>query len=300
MRFHQSFYRANVLRVPCGTGPTADRLSRYGNMLTREDGAAGRNFLTAEIGESVKRRLEESGERVEPFRLRRNMLSSQPMCFNLFGPLALDRQRAARFLAALFPGEVARVHDVKIEYAPVPAYEYLDDRTSFDAFIDYERQTGERAFIAVETKLTDSFSPKRCDKPSYRRWMNGARSIWRDGVDERVANPSHNQLWRNHLLAIALRDRPGSLYVAGRSVVVRHCLDQNGASAVAGYRALLREGDGESTFGELTLDDVADAFEKAATRDDERAWLAALRARYVSMGSSEASWLEGSARRIAR
>ncbi len=48
---------------------------------------------------------------------------------------------------------------MKIEYAPSPASEYLADVTSFDAFIDYERDTGERAFIAVETKLTDSFSP---------------------------------------------------------------------------------------------------------------------------------------------
>src|ERR1019366_9025936 len=56
-------------------------------------------------------------------------------------------------------GEIAGVHEVKIEYAPSPASEYLADVTSFDAFIDYERDTGERAFIAVETKLTDSFSP---------------------------------------------------------------------------------------------------------------------------------------------
>ena len=300
MRFHQSYYRANVLRVACGTGPAPDSARRYGNMLTREDGAAGRNFLTPQIDEVVKRRIAESSDRVEPFRLLHNLLSSQPMCFNLFGPLVVDRERAARLLGALFPGEVARVNEVKIEHAPAPAYEYLDDRTSFDAFIDYERPNGERAFIAVETKLTDSFSPKRCDKPAYRRWMSGARKIWRDSVDERVTDPSHNQVWRNHLLAIALRDHRGSLYVAGRSIVIRHPLDQDGARAVAGYRALLREGDGEPSFGELELDVVADEFEKVATREEERAWLAALRARYVSMESSEAAWLESSARRIAR
>src|ERR1035438_949916 len=297
MRFHQSFYRANVLRVASGTGPTGGSSRRYGNILTREDGATGRNFLTPEIHEVAERRVRESSDRVDPFRLMHNMLSSQPMCFNLFGPLAVDRDRAGRLLAALFPGEIARVHEVKIEYAPSPASEYLADRTSFDAFIDYERDTGGRAFIAVETKLTDSVSPERHDKPAYRRWMNGARTIWRDDVDERVADSSHNQLWRNHLLATALRDRPGSPYVAGRSVVVRHPLDESGASAVAGYRALLREGGRESTFGELTLDVVVDAFEEAAMRDDERAWIASFRARYASMESSEAAWLERQASR---
>src|ERR1019366_6109374 len=87
----------------------------------------------------------ESSDRVDPFRLMHNMLSSQPMCFNLFGPLAVDRDRAGRLLAALFPGEIARVHEVKIEYAPSPASEYLADRTSFDAFIDYEL-AGQRVF----------------------------------------------------------------------------------------------------------------------------------------------------------
>jgi hypothetical protein len=298
MRFHQSFYRANVLRVACGTGPTAGSLRRYGNMLTREDGAAGRNFLTPAIHEVAKRRVEESSDRVDPFRLMHNMLSSQPMCFNLFGPLAVERERAGRLLAALFPGEIARVHEVTIEYAPSPASEYLADRTSFDAFIDYERDSGERAFIAVETKLTDSFSPERYDGAPYRRWMNGARMIWRDD-DERVVDPSHNQVWRIHLLAIALRDRPGSPYVAGRSVVVRHPLDESGASAVAGYRALLRGGDREPTFGEITLDVVADAFEKGVTGDDERAWIASFRARYVSMEGSEAAWVERPAKRLA-
>jgi len=107
----------------------------------RRDGAAGRNFLTPEIHEVAERRGREASDRVDPFCLMRIMLSSQPMCFNLFGPLAVDRDRAGRFLAALFPGEIARVHEVMIEDAPSPASEYLADRTSFDAFIDYERDS---------------------------------------------------------------------------------------------------------------------------------------------------------------
>ena len=34
MRLHQSWYRANVLGVPYGTGPTPKSASYYGNMLT--------------------------------------------------------------------------------------------------------------------------------------------------------------------------------------------------------------------------------------------------------------------------
>ena len=49
MRFHQSWYRANVLRVPYDTGPGPKHTAKFGNMLARKDGAKGLNFLTPEI-----------------------------------------------------------------------------------------------------------------------------------------------------------------------------------------------------------------------------------------------------------
>ncbi len=52
-------------------------------MLTGESANAGLNFLTPGIFALAKRRIEEGRGVVEPFRLLRNMLSSQPMCFNL-------------------------------------------------------------------------------------------------------------------------------------------------------------------------------------------------------------------------
>jgi len=57
MRFHQSWYRANVLRMPYGAGPGPQHSGKFGNMLTRKDGARGLNFLTPEIFEVAKSRL---------------------------------------------------------------------------------------------------------------------------------------------------------------------------------------------------------------------------------------------------
>jgi len=51
MRLHQSWYRAEVRGVPCGTGPKAGHTSHYGNMLRKEDGERGLNFLTPEIAQ---------------------------------------------------------------------------------------------------------------------------------------------------------------------------------------------------------------------------------------------------------
>lgn len=89
MRLHQSWYRDQVLCVPYSTGPRKSDRTFYGNMLTEESANAGLNFLIPGIFALARQRIAE-GPGAEPFRLQRNMLSSQPMCFNLFGALALD------------------------------------------------------------------------------------------------------------------------------------------------------------------------------------------------------------------
>ena len=157
IRFHQSWYRARVLGLPWGTGPMPHSKRELGSMLTREDGAAGRNFLSPELFELGQARIAEKTGTVDEFRLRHNMLSSQPMCFNLFGYLELNLDLATRTFAAL-DSDVAQVTDVRMEYAPEPAADYLADRTAFDAFIAYERKGGGKGFFGIETKLTEKFS----------------------------------------------------------------------------------------------------------------------------------------------
>ncbi|MFI5296783.1 MAG: PGN_0703 family putative restriction endonuclease [Polyangiales bacterium] len=285
MRLHQSWWRASELSVPYGRGPTPRNLSRYGSMLDASSGAAGSNFLTPEIFAVVEQRIALGGRGVERFRLLHNLLSSQPMCFNLFGPLVDQPERSTRMARALLGDDVARVRRVAIEWAPAPAAEYLADATSFDASIDYERTDGARVLVAVETKLTDSFSQRRYDGTRYRRWMTSPRSPFRDPASREVATSRHNQLWRNHLLAIAARDRAASPYTEVRSALVLHPLDVDGASVVATYRDQLKPTD--ETFVVWTLDKVVDVFAAAATTPDELAWVTAFRTRYLALERSE-------------
>jgi len=287
-RFHQSWYRARALGVPCGTGPTARSRSRYGNMLRGEDGERGLNFLTPRIFSVVRRRLAENRGAMEPFRLLCNMLSSQPMCFNLFGPLVEDADLATTLLKSILPDGVARVTRVAVEDAPQPAEEYLDDRTAFDAFIEYERGDGGLAFLGVETKLSEPFLPGTYDKPAYRRWVEQPDSPWLTETWDRVADSRHNQLWRGHLLAVALLHHPRSRHAAGRFALVRHAGDHECADTVAGYRRLLKPGD--DSFLDLPLDHVVSAWERAAPREECRRWLADFRLRYLDLAASEEEW----------
>lgn len=287
MRFHQSWWRAEVLRVPCGTGPTPASAASYGNMLPAEAAARGLNFLTDEIFAVAAARLAERTGAVEGFRPLHNLLSSQALAFNLFGPLTRDPALATRLLRALLPAEVETVTRVALEYAPQPRAEYLGDRTAFDAFVAYRRPHGSDAFLGIEVKLADTFSPTPYDTPRYRALTERVGSPWKAEARPLLADGRWNQLWRDHLLVEALATHPRAPHGRrGSLLVVHHPEDREAAAAVERYATLLAEpSDG---FRVLTLDRLVEAWLSAATTEAERHWLLALRRRYLDLRESEA------------
>ena len=280
MRLHQSWYRHEVLGVPCGTGPFPSSRSYYGNMLDAESARKGLNFLSPRIHSLAERRIAEGFGTVDVFRLRRNMLSSQPMCFNLFGELACDLDLATVLARALWGDHVRKVTSVHFEWAPSPQAEYLDDRTAFDAVIEYEATDGRPGFIGIETKLTEPFSQKRYRGDKYRRWMRTPGAPWHDDAADQVSIVAHNQLWRDHLLAWALLSHPESAYGHGRLAVVYHGEDHDTNNVIRGYRQLRRDGD--TTFESLDLATIVTAWKPHAGD-----WLAEFERRYVDLSGSE-------------
>ena len=280
MRRHQSWYRDCVLGVPYGTGPWPRSSTKFGNMLTKKSADAGCNFLTPGISDLAKSRIAEGTGKVDDFRLLRNMLSSQPMCFNLFGELALDHNLATKLARALWGEHIARITDVRIEWAPEPAAEYLDDRTAFDAFIEYVKVDRKFGFIGIETKLTEPFSKDFNDKGErYSRWMN-EDSPWGADALNKVPNKKHNQLLRDHLLAWSLL-RSNPKYTEGCLSVVYHPEDPHCGEVVKGYRAFLRD---DKTFSAFSLDEIVSAW-KPLVKDT--AWLSDFELRYLLLEKSE-------------
>ena len=278
MRWHQSWYRAHVLRVPYGTGPFPWSQTPYGNMLTEDSAARGLNFLSADIFELAKQRVATRTRAIGEFRLMRNMLSSQPMCFNLFGPLAQNHDRATEMVRALWGAHLKRVTNLEIEWAPQPAGEYLNDQTAFDVFIEFEDNGGKVGFIGIEVKLREPFSQDHYDKPTYRRWMT-PESPWRVESHDAVADIQHNQLWRDHLLAWSLLQHSSGQYRSGHFSLVFHPADQRCRHVLAQYRKLLRS---EDTFSAFDLAQVV-----AAWRPFDGDWLEAFAERYLALSASD-------------
>ena len=119
--------------------------------------------------------------------------------------------------------------------------------------------------LGIETKLTEPFSPREYDGERYRRWMRVQGAPWLSDPDLKVHSIEHNQLWRDHLLAVAMRYHPRSEYARVRLMVVYHPADPKCAGLVTGcYRQMLRDGD--DTLIEMPLDTLHAAWTSAAAR----------------------------------
>jgi hypothetical protein len=287
MRFHQSWYRRHIVGLP----PGSRRGELYGNLLRPADGVAGRNFLSPAIHEWVEDRVQENRRGLEPNRLRNNLLSSQPFCFNLFAPLALDLELATRLVNSL-PGlpDGLRVTQVACEFAPSPAH-HLRDRTAFDAWIEYARPDGRLGFVGIETKLTEPFSNKSYTfDHRYARWQVHPSWWWQPGAEASFADPSINQLWRNHLLAFAMLHQSDSRYAEGYCAVLYHDEDTACATSITAYRSYVQSA-ATDTLLEWPLHDVISQWETCAATNAEQQWLRAFRMRYLDLEASQPAWV---------
>ena len=277
MRLHQAWWRAKQ-----GYGFGRDSAGELGSLLSPEDAEAGRNFLTAGIAELARR---PAGRHIEPRRLTTNLLSSQPMAFNLFGPLSIQPDLARTLLEPMV-GESLFVASVELEFAPDNKAAHLNDETSFDALIRYVTQDGASGLIAVETKLSESFSPvtatTNADRPIYRE-VSVKSGRYVDPHTPALATSECWQMWRNHLLAEKYSENSCPPGTRVQSWVIRHQDDYNGASSVAKYRECLAEP--EQHFREWTLQEIADLWSTHVPQD-HAGWLAAFRERYVDLSGS--------------
>ena len=275
-RLLQSWHRETVLAAP----PGMYRGRLRGNHLQADWLArhCEANFLTPEVAQYVKQRVPdviESGGTIDETRLRSNLLSSMPLCFNLFGHLRAHKKDAARPLAAALDLDMAVIDVIEIEWSPCPA-RHLRDRTALDAYVEYRTQDGRRGFVGVETKYTESFSPREYDSPIYREITGSPRSGFVPGAADVLKGRVTNQLWRNAMLAVSLkRDQK---FDEGHVAVVACLKDRSFHRAVRTFRGQLT--DPPSLLRVASYEEIID---NAAGVAALRTWAEAFRRRYLDL-----------------
>jgi hypothetical protein len=206
MRIHQGWWRAFVLLEEEGRNPVDKERSVCNTFIVNENNE-NTNFLTNNIykvviNELEKRKYSESAGKMEEERLKNNLLSSQPLCFNFFAEFKVEKNKliAKELLKSFFP-KITEFEDVLFEYNPVSIV--TNDNSAFDVAFEV-RENNRKGLIGLECKYTDDFSKMEYGKENgkYKELFEQSNFFNRD-YDEYVGR-EFNQLFRNQIIAEAL------------------------------------------------------------------------------------------------
>jgi hypothetical protein len=257
--------------------------SKLGNFIEPEFAKSTKvNFLTDNIKKLVSQELEnarKSGGLISEPRIWNNLLSSQPLCFNLFGELYFDLDLASSYFKLLFPNRIDRVTAVKFEYSPGRGdLKYIGDHSAFDVFVEYSKDN-KSGFIGIEVKYAESLKEETKEKANNNfkeRYANLTNScgLFKSGSVDFLRQPPCSQIWRDHLLSIATRqDYDEGFFVFLFPAKNSHC--QKGADDYRQY--LVFDNHEQNCFHPRHLEDFINTLTSISNAD----WILELKNRYL-------------------
>ncbi len=254
LRFTQSLWRA-AQGLPMG---------KLGTLLpTRMAKKTLVNFLDDTVRDVVRAEVEgpkAEGKLYGEPRIYNNLLSSQPLCFNLFAHLQQDLDLATRVFARRFPDRVKEVAGVEFEWSPGRRdSRYTGDRTAFDVFVTCNTPSGGKGFVAIEVKYHEDLSGKATGLRKRYCEVAETSGLWNmDDLDDVRESPT-GQIWRDHLLALSMLQADDS-WESGRFVMLAPKDNEPCADAVQKYQELMQDSE---TFAywpmESFVDDIIEA-----------------------------------------
>ena len=277
---------------PCGEqrGPSGARPlgSRLPMPWARETLA---NFITDRVRHVVESEVcdpaRSAGKLFAKPRIFNDLLSSQPLCFNLFGELTADLDLASKAVRRLTDGRFAEVTSIDFEHSPGRAdARYLNDRSAFDVFLRCRTSAGGSGFVGIEVKYHESLKRDKAGshKPEYDAVADqmGCFNADREALMRRPLQ----QIWRDHLLAGATRLVDG--FDDAVFVVLYPRDNPHVAAALDRYRLQLTS---EDSFSAWTMEDVVGVLREFT----DAPWVEALHDRYLDFSKVDTALGMGSA-----
>jgi hypothetical protein len=264
-RYHQAMWREQHGH-PIGTHHVPARGDRpatarpLGSRIPLEYGIhTGANFLSSAARDAVSDRLAnpQPHEMLDEVRLWSDLLSSMPMCFNLFGPLWADIDVAQQAISTLWPDALGTMRSVRFEWSPGrrdPTY--LGNRSAFDAAFLLDLDNAGKGVIGVETKYHEHAAvekPPRPDRLRRYREVTEESGVFVAGSTNRIVGTELQQLWLDHLLVLSMLQHPSGRWQWGRFVLVAPSRNSSFSTACERYRGLLVN---QASFVTLALEDL--------------------------------------------
>ena len=245
-----------------------------GTKLRDCDAKAGNNFLTPTIYAIAQARVRDKQEyeTLDATRLYRDLLSSMPMAFNLFGEASRPQNEDSRArLARLFGVTPREPSDIVFEWSPARrSTTYTNDRTAFDVALRLGNSAGTRTVIGIETKYhehsTKEKTPSARKPDALRRYeeqtdflvaIAESSGAFKAGWQQRVLGTDLRQIWRDHLLALSMRRHPEQWTQQTMYVLTFPRKNVSFTRAAESYADHLVDGD--TSFRACTIESVLEA-----------------------------------------
>lgn len=235
------------------------------------------NFLTDPIRDVVRAEvLDEKASEGKLYgkpRIFNDLLSSQPLCFNLFGELSRDLPLASAVVSDMTGGLFTEVTGIEFEWSPGRCEpHYLNDRSAFDVFLRCRTAAGGKGFIGIEVKYHENLKgPPGEHKKRYEE-VASAMGCFSEDVETLKKSPLQ-QIWRDHLLAGVTRIADG--FEDGLFVTLYPKDNLDVASALNDYHTqLLNDG----SFTGWTLEDFVEKLSACSNA----LWIDAFANRYLA------------------
>lgn len=254
-----------------GEGADAVIMPLHSN-LSAAAAAKGLNFLSPETLAFVQHELlmQEDGAAYDVERLLKNSLSSQPMTFNVFAPLAMDLNLATKVFKNLLPEYVHAVHEVKFEHSPGRRISgvALEDGTAVDAAIKVTDVHGRPGTIFVETKYSEDMAGPAARLRERYDEISRASGLFVDPDSPMLRTLALEQLWREHMVCQWVSSKTGESAVF---LAIGPRLNRRVMAAFRCYQAELiqdhHEDDNRVPFVPLTLEELFTAIDLAGAKD---------------------------------
>ena len=164
------------------------------------------NYLSETIKQVVRDevldRRKSRGKLFSRPRIFNDLLSSQPLCFNLFGELQQDLELAAAVFKEISSGRVHSVTSIEFEHSPGRGNaRYTGDNSAFDVYVTYETNQGGKGFIGIEVKYHENLAGKAArHRPRYDEVSQIMGCFRHERLPDLKMQPLQ-QIWRDHMLA---------------------------------------------------------------------------------------------------
>jgi len=239
------------------------------------------NFLTVVVPAAVRDAKRQRGALISAPRIYDNMLSSQPLAFNLFAELGADSALGTAVGRALWPDLFATVDEVRFEWSPGRRDpRYLGNRSAFDVALMGRDGAGSVTCVGIEVKYHENMTqdPGSPDNPRYSEVAAGAGVFRNPNAPELRALPLR-QLWFDHLLALSLIDDEATGISRARFVLLAPAINSAAAAVDAKYRNQLADA---LTYERRTLEEIVAVIRMYTNAS----WIDDFRRRYLESSDS--------------